>query len=127
MQARIHHMPLLGRDGAAFQVAGEDGADQGGGLVHDVQGSLADPVAERHHTSHPDALLLGSRDLVPDALARDLALELGKGQEHVEGQTPHAGGGVEGLGDRDERHPVLIEELDQPGEVGQRSGEAIHV
>ena len=58
-------------------------------LIHDVQGSLADPVAERHHPSHPDALLLGGGDLVPDALARDLALKLGKGQEHVEGQPPH--------------------------------------
>jgi hypothetical protein len=57
-------------------------------LVHDVQGSLADPVAERHHPSHPDALLLGGGDLVPDALARDLALELGKGQSTLRVSRP---------------------------------------
>ena len=35
------------------------------------------------------------------------------------------GRGVEGLGDRDERHLVGVEELDQLGEVGQRAGQAI--
>jgi hypothetical protein len=82
-EAGIDHMPLLGRDGAALEIAREDGPDQGGVLLHDVQGSIADPIAERDHSAHPDALLLRSRDLVPDTLARDLALELGKGQEHV--------------------------------------------
>ena len=34
---------------------------------------------------------------------------------------------VEGLGHRDERDAVRVEELDQLGEVGERSGEAIHL
>ena len=82
-------------------------------------------IAERHHAADPDALLLGGGDLVADALSRDLALELGEGQQHVEGQSPHAGGGVEGLGDRDERDAVGVERFDQLGEIGERTGQPI--
>jgi Cu2+-exporting ATPase len=39
----------------------------------------------------------GCRELVADALADDLPLELGEGQENVEGQATHRRGGVEGL------------------------------
>jgi hypothetical protein len=42
-------------------------------------------VAERYVASHPHALAARGRKLVPDALACDLPLELGKGQENVEG------------------------------------------
>jgi hypothetical protein len=34
-------------------------------------------------------------ELVADALGGDLALDLGKRQEHVEREPPHAGGRVE--------------------------------
>ena len=61
-----------------------------------------DIVAERRIAAHPDALLLGGGELVPDALAGDLALELGEGQQHIERQPTHRGGGVERLGDGDE-------------------------
>ena len=44
---------------------------------------------------------------VVNPLAGDLALELGEGQQHVEGQPPHAGGRVEGLGHRDEVDAVV--------------------
>jgi hypothetical protein len=37
-------------------------------------------------------------DLVPNPLSRDLSLELGEGQKHVEGQATHAGRGIERLG-----------------------------
>src|SRR5215218_714037 len=74
-------------------------------LLDHVQGPMLNSIAEGHDAAHPDALLLRSRDLVADALARDLALELSKGEQHVQGQPPHAGRGVEGLGHRDERDP----------------------
>ena len=45
---------------------------------------------------------LGGSNLVPDTLGRDLPLELGKGQEHVEGEPTHRRRRVELLGDRDE-------------------------
>ena len=67
----------------------------------------------------------GGGDLVADALARDLALELGEGQQDVQGQPPHGRRGVEGLGDRDERHAVFIEKLDELGEIGEGAGQAI--
>jgi hypothetical protein len=36
-------------------------------------------------------------------------------------------GGVELLGDRNKRHRVRIEQLDHLGEVGQRTGQPIHL
>ena len=87
--------------------------------------SVLGVVAERGHAADPKPLALGGGDLVPDPLGGDLALELGKGQQHIERQPPHRGGGVELLGDRDERHAVPVEQLDELGEVGQRAGQPV--
>ncbi len=57
--------------------------------------SILGVIAERHHATDPKALALGGGYLVPDALGGDLALELGKGQQDVEGQPSHRGGGIE--------------------------------
>src|SRR5215204_163764 len=127
MQAGGIEPTLEGADGAELEIAGKQAPDQARMVLDDVQRPVLDPVAERHYATHPDALLLRCSNLVSDALARDLALELSEGQQHVEGEPPHADRGVEGLGHRDERDAVLIEELDQLGEVGERSGEAIHL
>jgi hypothetical protein len=70
-------------------------------------------------------LRLGRRNLVPDALGGDLALELGEREQDVQRQPSHGRGRVELLGDRDERDIVLVEELDQLGEVRQRACQAI--
>jgi hypothetical protein len=82
-------------------------------IIDDVQSAIFDPIAQRNHAAHPHSLLLRSRDLVPNPLARDLPLELGEGQQHVERQTSHAGGGVEGLSHRDEGDAMGVERLDQ--------------
>jgi hypothetical protein len=42
-------------------------------------------IAEWGDASHPEALALGGSDLVADSLARDLTLELGEGEQDVEG------------------------------------------
>src|SRR5260370_36464064 len=52
-------------------------------------------VAEGQGASDPQALPLGGRDLVADPLGGNFPLELGKGQEHIEGQPAHRGRGVE--------------------------------
>ena len=91
----------------------------------DEELAVLGPVAERHDAAHPHALLLRGRDLVADALGRDLPLELGEGQQHVQRQPAHRGGGVELLGHRDERDAVLVEDLDDLGEVGQRPGQPV--
>ncbi len=108
-----------------LEIAAEDGPDPLG--LGFVDGDLAVPgvIAKRRHAADPETLALGGRNLVPDPLGGDLALELGKRQQHVEGQPPHRGGGVELLGDRDERDTVLVEQFDQLGKVGQRAGQAI--
>jgi hypothetical protein len=69
--------------------------------------------------------LLRGGDLVADALAGYLALELGEGQQHIEGQPSHRGRRVELLRDRHERHALGIEDLDDLGEVGKRAGQPV--
>ena len=115
----------IGRDRGAFGEALEDAADDRRfGLVDD-QLPVLDVVAERRPAAHPHALLAGGRELVPDALADDLALELGEGEQDIQRQPAHRGGGVEGLGDRDEGHALPVEHLDQLGEVHERAAEAV--
>jgi hypothetical protein len=55
----------------------------------------------------------------------DLAFELGKGQQDIEGQPPHAAGGIERLRHRHERHCVGVEQFDQLGEIGKRTSQAV--
>jgi len=86
-------------------------------IFDDMQRAALDPVAKRDYAAHPHPLLFRSGDLVPDALARYLSLELGEGQQHIKGQTSHAGRGVERLGHRDEGDAMGIECLDELGEV----------
>jgi hypothetical protein len=45
------------------------------GLI-DHQSAIADVVAQGRDSAHPHSLALGGGDLVPDPLARYLALEL---------------------------------------------------
>src|SRR6266851_2911473 len=60
-------------------------------------------AGKRRHAAHPHPFLLRGGDLVADALADDLALELREGQQNVEGQAPHRGRRVELLRDRNKR------------------------
>ena len=87
--------------------------------------AILELVAERHHAADPEPFALGGGDLVADAFGRDLALELGERQQHVEGQTAHRGGGIELLGHRDERHAMGIEQFDQLGKVRQRARQPV--
>ena len=50
---------------------------------------------------------------------------MGEGEQDVERQAPHAGGGIELLGDRYEGHTVGIEQVDDLGEVPKRSRQAV--
>jgi len=86
-----------------------------------------DVVPERRRTAAPFAPLLRRRDLVPDALADDLTLELGERQEDVEREPAHRMGRVEVLGNRDERNLVAIKDLHEAREVHQRPGQTVHL
>src|ERR1700686_3731790 len=118
-------LPLQRRERSEREIALEYHADGFGLVLVGDQLLVLDLIAQGNHAADPKASLFRCGDLVADALAGDLALELGEGQQHVEGQSPHAGRGVEGLGHRDEGDAVLIEQLDELGEVGQRPGQAI--
>jgi hypothetical protein len=65
--------------------------------------------------------------LFAHALTDEFALELSEREQDVQRQPPHAGGGIELLGDRDERHRMLVEQLHELGEIGQRSGQPVHL
>ena len=112
-------------DRAKFRTAPEDEPDGYRlGFVDDEFGVL-DVIAERHIAAHPHALCLRRGDLVADALAGDLALELGKGEQHVEGQAPHRSHSVKLLGHRDEVGVIGIEHIDNLREIGERPSEAV--
>ena len=46
-------------------------------------------------------------------------------KESIEGQPPHRGRGVEGLGDGDEADVAPVEDLDQLGKIHQGSAEPV--
>ena len=64
-------------------------------------------------------------NLVADALADDLALELREGQQDIERQPSHRRRRVERLGDGTKVTFWRVEHLDQLGEVDQRAAEAV--
>ena len=128
---RFETSPALCKVGAQqpnttqLQVTLEDKADGLGLGKIDDQLAVGDVIAEGRIAAHPDAFLLGGGELVADALAGDLALELGEGQQDVEGQPSHGGGRVERLRHRDKGHALAVEHLHEPGKVHQRTAEPV--
>src|SRR5260370_34036030 len=87
---------------AKLEIANEDGAHGLGLLGYDHE-LLADAgIAERDRPPDPDAFALGGGDLVAPPLPDHLPLELGEGEQPVERDPPHAGGGIAGLSHRAE-------------------------
>src|SRR5215475_12770262 len=82
-----------------FGIAAEDRAHNLRVAVDDDELAVLRPITERRHPAHPHPLLFRSGDLVADALADELALELREGQQNVQGQTPHRARRVELLRD----------------------------
>src|ERR1700730_13178215 len=111
--------------GGELEIKAEDGADRLCLLGHDFKFLVEAAIAERNGSADPEALAFRGRDFVTHPLANHLTLELGKGEQHIEGEPAHAGSCVERLGDRHEGHPVLVKQLDQLGEIGERAGQAI--
>ncbi len=70
-------------DAADLEIAPKEIAHEDGMLLDHMERPALDPIAERNHAAHPDALLLRCCDLVPNAFAGDFALELGERQEDV--------------------------------------------
>ena len=86
-------------DAADLEIALKQVPHEGRVFFDDLERSVLDSIAKRHNAAHPDALLLRSGDLVADPLAGNLALKLGEGQKHVEGQPSHAVRRIERLRD----------------------------
>src|SRR5271165_1058494 len=72
-------------DRAEFGIAAKNEAHDFRLAADDDELAVVRLVTERRHPAHPHPLLLRGGDLVADALADDLALELRKGQQNIEG------------------------------------------
>src|SRR3974390_1184948 len=94
--------------GSKFKIAGENGPHGLGLAGHDHELLVHAAVAEWHRSPNPDSLTLGGGNLVAHSFPDHLSLKLGKGQQHIKGEPPHAGGGIERLGHRYERYQVLV-------------------
>jgi hypothetical protein len=81
---KVEQRTPKGIDPAELEIAPKDQSDLFGLMLHDGNLAVLHIVAEGEGTAHPKSLALGSCDLVPDPLGRDLPLELSKGQQHVE-------------------------------------------
>ena len=93
--------------------------------VIDDELALLDVVAERNVAAHPHALGFGRGDLVADSFARDLTLELGEGEQHVEREAAHRGCGVERLRHRNERGAVRVQHIDDLREISERPSQPV--
>src|SRR3984893_5957961 len=91
----LFELRLQQADRTEFGIAAED---QSNGIRlaidHDELVVLRS-IPERRHAGPPHPLLFRGGDLVTNALADDLALELCEGQQNIEGQAPHRGRRVE--------------------------------
>ena len=96
---------------AGYDDGGFSGATMGRPAL---QRLLADIAAGR-----VDIVVVYKIDRLTRSLADDLALELRKGQQNIEGQAPHRGRGVELLRHRNKRGAPRIEDLDDLGKIGE--------
>src|SRR5215471_17103233 len=112
-------------DRAEFGIAAEDEANEFRFIVDDDELAVLYSIPERRDAAHPHPLLLRGGDLVADALADDLALELRKRQQDVQGQATHRGCRVELLRHRHEGGAPRIEDFDDLGEIGERAGQPV--
>src|ERR1700752_4127623 len=104
---------------AEFKIEPVDPTDfLGFSFIHD-QATILKVIPQWDAATHPHALSFRSSNLVADALASHLSLELRKGEQDIQGQPAHRRRGVELLGDRDEAHAASIEGFYHLGEVGQ--------
>src|ERR1700752_3302729 len=76
---------------AEFGMAAKDRAHDFRLAVDDDELAVLHSIPKRRYPAHPHPLLFRGGDLVADALADDLALELGEGQQDIERQAPHRG------------------------------------
>jgi len=130
-------LALLGGDAIRPQLTGQNRGrtDLGKAVEHDAHGfgfgfvddqfSVFHVIAQGHRPAHPHAFFARGRNLVADALAGNLALELGKAEKDVQGQPPHRRRGIEGLCHGNKCHTVAVEHLDQLGKVHQRARQPV--
>lgn len=100
-----------------------------GGRLEAVRNQLsaAAVITERRIAADPQPVLPHHHSFVAHAVAGDLALELGEGQEHVPDQPAHAVARIEILGDRDEQDSVTLEEIHQPDEIEKGAADPVEL
>ena len=80
---------LLGQksDIPKFEISRKGVAYEFGVLINDRQAPTIRLIAKRDRAPHPHAFRLRRCNLVANPLGRDLSLELGKGEKHVQCQA----------------------------------------
>jgi hypothetical protein len=111
----LHHW----QQRSVLQVQGEDRAHPVGFFGIDGEASAlgVEVIAQEGVAAGPLALAAGGGDLVARPLGDQLALELGKGQQHIENQPPHRRRGAKLLRHTHEGDLVLFKDLHQSGEI----------
>ena len=108
-----------------LQVKLENGPNGFGlGLVDD-QLLVLGVVAERHGAAGPFALLARRRQPCPGPARMPAPARTGQRTAGLQGQPAHGCGGVELLGDGNERDRLGVKGLDQLCEIGERTGQAV--
>src|ERR1700731_4012154 len=107
----------------------EDLSNPNGFFLVDDQppSSGIDVIAEHGCSPHPLSLAPCRRHLVAGALADDLPLKLGKGEQNIEREAAKRSGRVELLRYRNEGNRSLIELVHQPGEIEKRTAQAVNL
>ena len=77
--------------------------------------------------AYPPPCSAQSVRLVPDAVSQHLPLELCEREQNAQHQSAEAVLRVERLGHANESDFVLFEQIDEPDEVGQRTGEPVEL
>src|SRR5947207_9509099 len=106
--AKVGHQQV---EAAKLQIPPKDGPNPLSLLFNHDDLAVLGLVSERSYAPDPQALALGGRDLVADALGGHLTFKLVKRQQDIERQPPHRGRGIELLCDRGEGHAMTIETL----------------
>ena len=99
--------------------------DQGGHQPSVRTGKAADGEPVGGGPARPGAQLRPLVIVVPHPLGGRLPLQLREHHDDVQHRPPHGGGGVKGLVDGDEFHPVPLQNIPEPAKIGNGTGQAV--
>src|SRR5436305_2095091 len=95
-------------------------------LIHREFTAL-DVVAEHRQSARPFSFAPRRMHFVASSILNQFSFELGKREQHIQGETPERRRGVECLSHRYERCVMFIKNSNNRGKVKQRTAEPVHL